>query len=80
MIFDPLHYLPLIDQKKRRQCAAEGVDMFASYARLVELELLDRERRVVEQPGQIEVDLAQRESALFLKHQCDGHAVTYMLV
>ena len=35
-------------QKLARQCAAEGVDHVRYLARLVELELLDRERRMVE--------------------------------
>ena len=35
-------------QTLARQCAAEGVDHVRYLARLVELELLDRERRMVE--------------------------------
>ena len=35
-------------QKLARQCAAEGVDHVRYLARLVELELIDRERRMVE--------------------------------
>jgi DNA replication protein DnaC len=35
-------------QKLARQCAAEGVDHVRFLARLVELELIDRERRMVE--------------------------------
>ena len=34
--------------KLARQCAAEGVDHVRYLARLVELELIDRERRMVE--------------------------------
>src|SRR5690554_7818242 len=35
-------------QKLARQCAAEGMDHVRYLARLVELELVDRERRMVE--------------------------------
>ena len=35
-------------QKLARQCAAEGLDHVRYLARLVELELIDRERRMVE--------------------------------
>jgi DNA replication protein len=35
-------------QKLARQCAAEGMDHVRYLARLVELELIDRERRMVE--------------------------------
>ena len=35
-------------QKRARQCAAEGMDHVRYLARLVELELIDRERRMVE--------------------------------
>ena len=35
-------------QKLARQCAAEGVDHVRYLARLVELELIDRERRMIE--------------------------------
>ena len=35
-------------QKLARQCAAEGMDHVRNLARLVELELIDRERRMVE--------------------------------
>ena len=35
-------------QKLAQQCAAEGVDHVRYLARLVELELIDRERRMVE--------------------------------
>ena len=35
-------------QKLARQCAVEGVDHVRYLARLVELELIDRERRMVE--------------------------------
>ena len=35
-------------EKLARQCAAEGLDHVQFLARLVELELIDRERRLVE--------------------------------
>ena len=35
-------------EKVARQCAAEGLDHVQFLARLVELELIDRERRMVE--------------------------------
>ncbi len=35
-------------QKAARQCAAEGLDHVQFLTRLVELELIDRERRMVE--------------------------------
>ncbi len=36
--------------KLARQCAAEGVDQVRYLLRLAELELIDRERRMVERP------------------------------
>ena len=35
-------------EKLARQCAAEGLDHIQFLARLVELELIDRERRMIE--------------------------------
>ena len=39
-------------EKLARQCAAEGLDHVQFLARLVELELIDRERRLVRAPHQ----------------------------
>ena len=39
--------------KQARQCAAEGVDHVRYLVRLTELELIDRERRMVDQDGQV---------------------------
>ena len=40
--------LALVHEKLARQCAAEGLDHVRFLLRLVELELIDRERRMVE--------------------------------
>src|SRR4051794_18373034 len=69
--------------KLARQCAAEGVDHTGYLLRLSELELLDRERRLIERrirqarfPGVKSLDSFDLYRPRFVRHRIESYAAS----